>query len=202
MTKLIITISLFLLLGCRDNNSTQSFSKVDKKDINEIVKAIVNQNNLPFHKTNKPETIPLSINLRKLRVTVPDTTTEVPPPVDHNTVSIFKLFNSLVEHQRFFARIDSSFFLFQNTSVDSFIIDKTMTEKLVTTTFYEQQQKAASNLTLRYYDLTIPILSADQRKAYIELTNNCSGCGGATAFFLEKTNSKWIIAGWRSLWRE
>ena len=200
MTKLIITISLFFLLGCRDNNSASSFSLVDKKEINEIIEAVANQDSLPIHNTNKLEPIPLSLNLRKLRVIVPDTTTDVPPPINHNMISIFDLFNSMVDQQRFFGRTDSSYFLFQNNSIDSFIIDKTLTEKLAIKTFSEQRQKTASTQLVRYYDLTIPILSTDHRKAYIELTNNCSDCGGATAFYLEKINSKWTVVGWQRLW--
>ncbi|MBS3922003.1 MAG: hypothetical protein KGZ37_02495 [Nitrosarchaeum sp.] len=201
MTRLLSIAILFIFLGCDDNyNPKKTFLLPDEKDINDIVEAVVNQDSMPFLKTNIPYPIPLSLDLRKIRVTVPDTATEVPPPVDHTTISIFNLFNSVVDYQRFFERTDSSYFLFQNNSLDSFIIDKTLTKKLVTTTFSEQRQKTASNLSVRYYDLTIPILSTDHRKAYIELTNNCSDCGGATAFYLEKINSKWTVVGWQRLW--
>ena len=202
MTRIVITTFIFLLLGCRDNNSSQSFLPVDKQDINEIVEAIINHDSLFILKKDDPQQIPLSVDLRKIQVTLPDTTTEVPPPIDHTTVSVFNLFNSLVGHQRFFERTDSPYFLFQNNSIDSFIIDKTLTEKLDTTTFSEQRQKTASNQSVRYYDVTIPILSTDQSKAYIELTRNCSGCEGATAFYLKKINSKWTVVGWQRLWME
>jgi len=200
MTRLIITTYIFLLLGCRDNKSRQFFLTVDKQDINEIVSAIINHDSLLIAKADGPQPTPLSVDLRKLRVAVPDTTTEIPQPIDHTTVSIFNLFNSLVDHQRFFERTDSSYFLFQNNSIETFIIDKTLTEIFATTTFSEQQQKTGANQSVHYYDLTIPILSTNQRKAYIELTNNCSDCGGATAFYLEKIKGKWTVVGWQRLW--
>ena len=198
MIKLIFSAFIFFV-GC-NNNSRQGFLPADKKDINEIVEAVVHQDSLPFLKGGAQGSIPLSINLRKLYVAVPDTTRGVPPPADHSTVSIFNLFNSLVNQQRFFERADSSYFIFQNNSIDSFIIDKTITENIATTTFAEMQQKNNPKHFARYYDLTIPILSSNQKKAYIELTNNCSGCGGATAFYLERINGKWTVAGWQSLW--
>ena len=153
-----------------------------------------------FVDSDNSQLIPLSVNLRKLRVTVPDTTSDVSPPIDHNTVSIFNLLNSLVNNKRFFERSDSSYFLFQNNSVDTFTIDKSITEKLAIMNSYVQQQKINSTRFAHYYDLTIPILSVDKKKAYIELTNNCSGCGGATAFYLEKIDSMWTVIGWQRLW--
>jgi len=53
---------------------------------------------------------------------------------------------------------------------------------------------------VRYYDLTIPIFSLDNKKAYVELTNNCDDCGGATAYYLEKISNKWTIVGWERVW--
>lgn len=80
------------------------------------------------------------------------------------------------------------------------VIDKSISQALLTTTFSKERQKRNTGLENHYYDLTIPILSADNRKAYIELTNNCNGCGGATAFYLEKINDKWTIVGWEGRW--
>lgn len=143
--------------------------------------------------------IPLSLHLRKLRVAVPDTTTNVPPPIDHNSVSIFNLLNSLVNHQRFFGRTDSSYFIFQNSFIDSFVPDKEIAQKVFTTFEYEVQQNSDSLVNTSFYDLTIPILSADHSKAYVELTRSCSGCGGAIALYLQKTDDKWSIVGWQRL---
>jgi len=200
MTKLLITISLILSLSCQNNKSGKDFLTPDKKDINDIVEAVVNQNELLFRDTTILNPSPLSIDLRKLRVTVPDTG-EVPPPIDLTSVSIFNLFNALVNHQRFFDRTDSSYFLFQNNRIKTFSIDKAVAEKLVaSTSFAEQQRENELNKPTHYYDLTIPILSADNKKAYIEWTTNCSGCGGATAFYLEKINNKWTVVGSQTRW--
>lgn len=200
MTKLLIIACLFLFIGCLENKPGKAFLPPNKKDINDIIQAVVMQDSLLFPDTDNLKQIPLSVNLRKLRVIVPDTTNNFPPPIDHSKISIFTLFNSLVNHQRFFERSDSSYFLSQNNSIDTCTIDKSITEKLAVTTLDEQQQKIDSGKLVHYYDLTIPILSADQMKAYIELTNNCSGCGGATGIYLKKANNKWIVAGWLRLW--
>lgn len=170
----------------------------DKKDINDIIETVVSQDGLPFRDTSILNPSALSIDLRKIRVIVPDIRGDVPPPVDHTTVSIFDLFNSLVNHQRFFDQTDSSYFLFQNNSIKEFSIDKTIAEKLAaTTTLSEQQRENELGNPIHYYDLTIPILSADNKKAYVEWTTNCSGCGGVTAFYLEKSKDKWTIVGWQ-----
>ena len=203
MTKLFSITFLFILLGCDTTNPKQTFLPPDKKDINEIVEAVIKQDSsrLKNITVGDPNNVPLSIDLRKIRVILTDTTTDVPPPIDHTQVSVFNLFNSLVDSQRFFSRTDSLYFFFQNDSIKTFTIDKTVAEKLAaTTTLVEQQQKHDSNQTIRYYDFTIPIFSADNNKAYIEWTTNCSGCGGATSYYLEKINSKWTVVGWQQRW--
>jgi len=204
MTKLFSIPFLFFLLSCSDRNSRHTLLPPDKKDINEIIEAIISRDSLSFNKKSAEgsNSIPLLINLRKIRVILTDTTSEVPPPIDHKTVSIFELFNSLVDSQRFFNRVDSSYFFFQNDTVKDFTIDKTIVEKLsVDTTLTGQHKINDSNKSSSYYDLTIPIFSADNMKAYIELTTNCSGCGGATSYYLQKIDSKWKVVGWQNRWR-
>ena len=202
MTRLFLITFLFILLGCDSPSPKQTFLLPDKKDINEIIETVINYDstllkNITAANTNN---IPMLLDLRKIRVILIDTTTDVPPPVDLTTVSVFNLFNSLVDNQRFFSRADSLYFFFQNDAVKTFTIYKTLAEKLATTTLFEQQQKHDSNQTIRYYDLTIPIFSADNKKAYIEWTTNCSGCGGATSFYLEKIINKWTVVGWQRRW--
>ena len=202
MSKLFLIIFLFVLSSCGDNSPRQVFLPPDKKDINEIVAAVINRDSLVFTKkpATDPNPIPLLVDLRKIRVILTDTA-DVPQPMDLTTVSIFDLFNSLVNNQRFFSRTDSSYFLFQNDSVKTYTIDKIIAEKLAyTTTLVEQQQKHESNKSTSYYDLTIPIFSADNKRAYIVWTTNCLGCGGATAFYLEKINGEWTIVGFQILW--
>jgi hypothetical protein len=172
----------------------------DQADIVKIVEAVINYDSLPFRKEHKAKQVPLSVNLRKLQITVPDTTSEVPPPSDHGKVSIFNLFNSLVDQQRFFERADSSYFLFQNNIIKSFALDDKILAGIKTTTLTEQQRITNAHEPVHYYDLTIPILSADNKKAYVELTNNCSNCGGATAFYLQKKVSGWTVVGWQRRW--
>ena len=200
MSRLFIITFLFSLLSCRNDNSSQTYSQPDQADIIKIVEAVINDDSLSFHKGQETNQIPLSINLRKLQVIVPDTTSEVPPPPDHDKVSIFNLFNTVVDQQIFFARADSSYFLFQNNIIKTFTLDDKMLVGIKTTTLTEQQQIANAHQPVHYYDLTIPILSADNKKAYVELTNNCSNCGDAIALFLQKEVSGWTVVGCQRRW--
>lgn len=204
MTKLFLISFLLFLLSCGDHISTQTLLPPDKKDINEIIEAVIRKDSLPFVKKHAvgSNSIPLLRSLRKVRVIFTDTTSEVPPPVDHTTVSVFDLFNSLVDNQRFFNRADSSYFFFQNDTVKVFSIEKKILDKLsVNTTLTEQHGMSDPNKFSPYYDLTIPIFSADNTRAYVEWTTNCIGCGSATSFYLQKIDSKWKVVGWRKLWR-
>ena len=206
MTRLFSITFFCVLIGCADNSPRQTFLPPDKNDISEVIEAVIKQDSslLQSKSVAHFNTIPLLLDLRKLRVILTDTTTDRPPPIDHTAVSIFNLFNSLVDNQRFFNRTDSSYFFFQNETVKTFTIDTTTTTKglVATITLAEQQQKQDLNKSIQYYDLTIPIFSADNRKAYVERTRNCIGCSGATSFYLGKINDRWTVVGWQRRWME
>ena len=82
----------------------------------------------------------------------------------------------------------------------SFALDNKILAGIKTTTLTEQQRIANAHKPVHYYDLTIPILSADNKKAYVELTNNCSNCGWATAYYLQKKVTGWTVVGCQRRW--
>lgn len=203
MTKLFSISFLFFLLSCGDHNVKQTLSPPDKKDINEIIETIIYKDSSLFIKNILADSgaLPLSVDLRKLKVIITDTTLGIPPPIDHTLVSIFDLSIILVDNQRFFNKVDTSYFLFQNGAIIEFTIDSSLANKLVSIKLSDKQRLPNQSQSVKYYDLTIPLFSRDNEKAYIELTTNCPGCGGATAFYLEKINSKWKVVGMENRWR-
>lgn len=202
MAKLFFIPFLVFLISCRDNKLKLTFPDIDRSDINQIIEAVIHFDSLPFYNTSDTSFIPLSTNLRKIYVTPQGTTPDIPPPVNRQKIPAYTLLNSLVKNEIFFPWSDTAFFYFKNNLTDTFTLEKALTNKIATTNIRTRNATTDNTPYGRYYDLTIPIFSADQRKAYIVCTKNCSGCGGATAFFLEKTASKWTIIGWRTLWRE
>lgn len=200
MTKTLLTILISLLIGCSDDKSKQAFPTVDRSEINQILEAVIRQDSLPFYKTSDTPFIPLSTKLRKIYVTAQDTMPDIPPPVDQQKIPVYKLLNSLVRDERFFNWSDTAYFYFQNNLADTFTLGKALTERIATTELASTNSTVDVRTSIRYYDLTIPILSQNQTRAYIELTNNCADCGGATAFYLEKINGKWTVVGWNRLW--
>lgn len=52
-----------------------------------------------------------------------------------------------------------------------------------------------------YYIMTIPILSKDNQKAYVELNLYCGSlCGAGMSIYLQKLNGKWTIIHPRDTW--
>src|SRR5216110_1997887 len=102
MIRLFLITFFCALIGCDDNSPRQTFLPPEKNDINEVIEAVFKQDSslLQSKSVTDSNNIPLLLDLRKLRVILTDTTTGVPPPIDHTAVSIFNLFNSLVDNQR------------------------------------------------------------------------------------------------------
>lgn len=198
--KSVQIILISLLIGCSDDKAKQAFSAVDRSEINQIVEAVIRQDSLPFYNTSDTSLIPLSTKLRKIYVTAQDTLAEIPPPVDRQRIPVYKLLNTLVKGERFFDLSDTAYFYFQNTLADTFTLGKAVIGEIMTTELASTNSTVDMRTNIRYYDWTIPILSKNQTRAYIELTNNCVECGGATAFYLEKIKGKWTVVGWNKLW--
>lgn len=221
MTKYITIIFTTFFFAC-NNKQSQTFNIPPKQELNKIIEAVIYQDSLPVFKTNSYlytgivsdskktitplATYPLSINLRKLTVIIPDTTKTVPPPINNDAVSIFRLLHGLIKlkpnGQTVIPVADYNYILFQNTVLKNFSIKNDFANNIIVTSFNEQQQKYKQGIPRQYYDLTIPILSADGKKAYVEVTFNCSGlCGGAIAIYLEKKDKRWQIINRERLWR-
>ena len=199
MSKTLLTIFISLLIGCSDNNAKQAFPTVARSEINRIVETVIQQDSLPFHNTSGTAIIPLSTRLRKIYVTAQYTMPDIPPPVNRQKIPAYKLLNSLVKGERFFNWSDTAYFYFQNNLADTLILGKALTRGIATTELVATNSTVDKRPNIRYYDLTIPILSKNQTRAYVELTNNCVDCGGATAFYLEKISGMWTVVGWERL---
>ena len=80
------------------------------------------------------------------------------------------------------------------------MIDSKVSNKLIVTTFQEQNLKKHSNKLARFYYLTIPVFSADNKRAYIEVTKICNRCGSAYFAILKKDKGEWKIIKEREIW--
>lgn len=218
MIKLINIILIVLLFSCVQVKPKKVFSLPNFNDINDIIETIVLKDSLPVlldnsesdtvHTKGLPDYIihhgnkPLSVDLSKMKVIVPEISPKGLTRVYlENMVDISELLNAKVKGENFFSEDDSLYFLFQNDTLKQFRINEKFANKLTQTTFAEQSNRRKTNERINYYDLTIPVFSLDNKKAYVEVTYNCSGlCGGATAIYLEKINGVWTIMHTLTLW--
>lgn len=195
-----------MLLACK-NKPEKTFVIPSDNEINSIIEAVIYQDSLPVLKDDVKiniEQIQLVIDLRKLILTLPDTT-RLPPPPDPKTISMPNLLSEKVKGKTFFTKFDSSFILFQNHNLKSFTINKKISNKILETTIAEEQLKETSRKPFQFYELTIPIISFDCKRAYVEKTFNHLGqhgkiserFGDTTAIYLEKINNKWRIIDWK-----
>ena len=211
MTKYFI-IFILIFSSCENRKTAPNFIKPRNEEVEKIIEAIVYSDSLSLssqiikveidkvikskQKNWIPIYTPMSVDLRKLQVALPDKWVKV-QPLDMNTVLIPRLFKIDGIGKEFIDQSDSSYLLFQNEAITEFRINDELARKLNTTTSIEQKNKRNQGKSYRFYDLTIPIFSSDMNKAYVELTLYGSG---AQALYLEKINSKWTIIRRIGLW--
>jgi hypothetical protein len=190
---------IFISLACK-NKPEKTFVLPSDDEINSIVEAVIYQDSLPVLKEQKFDTrsqyyrSPIATDLTNLDILVVDSLVE-------NTSLNDLLKIEKINGRLFFDKSDSLYLVFQKKYLNSFSINKQLSSKLLTTTSLEESERKKDIKFSTYYDLTIPILSTDKKKAYVELTFHCTGlCGNGSAFYLEKVNNKWQIIGRVFLW--
>lgn len=190
-----------------------NYSLPDSNDIEEIIATIITDDRIPVLKYDvPPDTLyaedntsrvvfPIkhrfSTDLEKLNIffSLPqkDKDMELSPPLPFHCV-YFK--NIVQEEAQMFTASDSAYVSYQNDSLNRFLIKGDIINKIHTTTSEKQAGKEEE-----YFSCSIPVFSADKKKAYVELTHNCYGlCGSANLYLLAKTNNTWKIVKRRTLW--
>ena len=118
---------------------------------------------------------------------------------------MWNLLNEEIKGKSFFTKYDSLCIIFQNRNLKSFVINKKILNSIFKTTIAEEQHKETLTKPFQFYELTIPIMSFDRKRAYIEKTFNhisqhgkiSERFGDTTAIYLEKIDNKWKIIDWK-----
>lgn len=203
MKKPILYIVLiFVFCSCQNKKEKTSIASEQIKDINEIVEAIIIQDSLDVFSKSEDSTMFCS-ELRKLKINIPqkkDSKDFILLPPLSGGIYITQLVPSKIKGQTFFSSKDSLYLLEQNSNPDKLKIAKSIVEKLNTTTIEKTKIRRKNGQRSRFYEMTIPIFSADKQNAYVELDYECGGlCGSGQAIYLKKINGKWkIIVQWEN----
>ena len=186
MFRYLSSIFLLLFAGCNLSKQQIKFPVPKNDDINAIIKAVVNQDTLAKDST------PLSVDLRKIRVVVPDSNLRLPSIFSHS-VSITSLIHSGTHQEGYFGKIDSLYLLFQNDTLRNFRFNKNLMSGIQLTSTNEQQPQSKRNYNARFFDMSIPIFSLDQKTAYVQLDHIFPMCGAGFVLYLQKKNGEWKI---------
>jgi hypothetical protein len=192
MVRYRLVLLLCFFAACKSNVKRQIQLPPAKQDIDEIVRLIVLQDSL--NNTGAP----LSKDLTKNFLAFKDCDTV--PPIGQETTNIGRLLREQLNNNYFFFRRDSSYLVFQNDVIKSFRIDNEFLKIIKLTDNEEVTRIRRTGQFARYYEITLPLFSLDDKKAFVELTYRCPTCGYALTIFLEKRNGKWRILHQRADW--
>jgi hypothetical protein len=190
----LYTIIIFAFCSCQKKKEETNISSEEIKNINEIVEAIIIQDSLNVLSKNEDSTMFCS-ELRRLNIYIPEKRNDglnlPPPPQD---IYITELINSKIKEESFFSSKDSLYLLEQNSNPEKLKIEKDLINKLNSTTIEKAIIRNKKVRPFRFYEMTIPVLSLDRHKAYVQLGYHCGSlCGNGKAIYLKKVNGKWLI---------
>jgi len=183
MRKTIYTILTISLFACNSYKPIDNFLLPDNKEINDVIEAIIYQDCLPVVYTDSNREY-----------------VSIMPPLSADLVKYQYTFFPHQNDSGFFCSSDTSYIKFQNDTLKEFHIDKSLLSKMHWTTRQEIETKRQLENSIYYIEMTIPIFSLDNKKAYVRLINALGGLSGDTqAIYLEKINKKWTITRRRVL---
>ena len=193
MRILTVLAIFFVALSCKKNENKAKLDSDKIENINQIVKAIIIQDSLKIQKTDK-NPIELFENLRKLKIYVPtkrDIEIGAPPPPPPNFASINDLINTKIKGKIFFTSKDSLSLITQYAELDSLKINSEILRSVIFTSTKEARLKAKIDEGYYFCEITIPLFSNDNKRAYVEVAYYCGRlCGGGKSIYLEKINGK------------
>jgi tRNA nucleotidyltransferase/poly(A) polymerase len=196
----LYTILIIVFCSCQNKKEETNIASEEIKNINEIVEAIIIQDSLNVFSKSEDSTMFCS-ELRRLNIYIPEKRNDglnlPPPPQD---IYITQLINSKTKEESFFSSKDSLYLLKQNSNPEKLKIGKDLINKLNSTTIEKAIIRNKKVHPFRFYEMTIPVLSLDRQKAYVQLGYHCGGlCGNGKAIYLKKVNGKWkIIEKWKT----
>ncbi|WP_268847570.1 hypothetical protein [Flavobacterium aestivum] len=202
MKNIIWIVTLFLFLGCKKQKEETKLQDSKFSDINQIVEVIINQDSLYISKNDK-SSIAFCIDLVKINIQIPIKNKEklYEPPTPFNSVSINQLLSYKINNDNFFSKADSTYLVSQSLGLKEFKIEQKIIEKIKSTTFDKEELKQKTGKKYDFYEMTIPVFSKDNSKAYVEINHYCGGlCGSGKAFFLSKINGEWRIINKTQTW--
>ena len=192
--KKYLFIIAFIFISCEKEKTRNSFNLPTSEDLNSIVEKVIIDDSLAISKNNT--TTPICNELKKIKIINWDRKkNSLPPKSEQNSILIQDLIGyEDIPVNFFFKRDDSLYIEFQNEKLINYSLSTKLLQKLNTTSILKQKSNHKNAENYAFYNLSIPILSANNTKAYIELTLVCSGlCGEGYKIYLEKKNGKWII---------
>ena len=203
MKKITFYVFISLVfLSCKNSNDKIEFETLRANETFNIVESIIIQDSLKVIKNGKDKSYLLE-NLTKLIIIIPEkekSGIETIPLPFFNNVEIKNLIGKKINGKIFFTKKDSLNIINQNEYPENIKLDKRILNK-INSISYEEAKAKYKRENLDLYEMSIPIFSSNNKKAYVQLNNHCGRlCGEGIEIFLEKLNGKWKIIYKRTAW--
>lgn len=209
----LLSILVIIMTSCMETDKPVFFL-VKQQEINRIVEAVILKDSIPIfkdeseirsslenvHSKMEKDKISRKFNVDLKQLTVLFSTynqNKIPLPIPPNSIE----FKSLITFQQpdsstFFLMSDSTYIQFQNKHPQRLSYTGELLDQLNVVETIEQPNQYDT-----YYSISLPIISENQKVAYLEVTYHCKGlCGETIGYMLFKQSDTWTIIGKKTIW--
>ncbi|WP_281632533.1 hypothetical protein [Flavobacterium luteolum] len=200
---LLVLVVLVFSSSCQKDKQDANFKLPKNEEINAIIKTLINSDSVEIARyLGNNEKISFCEDLQKLKIDHVEKG-KLPKSAEEDSELIELLIGSpdIPEEKFLFSKSDSLYIQFQNKNFNTFKLSQNDFNEVVIRSIEEIKKDWKKEKYFSYYHATIPIISADGKKAYVKYTLNCSGlCGAGYRVFFEKIKGKWIVVKYHQEW--
>ncbi len=186
MERTLLIFFLFIsIISCSKKKINLDYKTPNSADINKIVSTIIYEDSLRVLRIDSTKfSKPFLRDLRKVFISFPIKQGNLPLARFKDSVNVQNLLSFEMCKGNKFTKSDSLYFKYQNEVLKDFTIENDIQKKVI----------PVKNPHLPFYDMTIPIFSFDNLKAFVIVKINKTGIDNPSyEVSLRKENGKWLI---------
>jgi len=172
-----------MLASCTNKKATSDFVAPSSKEIYDVVNTLVMTEKLQDPIMDRKTFVMAKLAKQKVNF--------------EGRIGEYANYVDMLAQKGIFSKTDSSFFVYQNSILPSFVLTDT---PIKVTSESEKKEQKVDSWRNPVIVITLPVFSLDHNKAYVQVAINNADAGHGEEYFLVKENGIWRIKFKQMMW--